>query len=393
MSASQEQNIESTTVDYPNEFKGFAVADPSKWNTPELISYQPKKLGEADVDIEIECNGICYSDLSVVKNKWMNDNHSMKCHTSKYGPKAQVVGHEIVGKIVKLGSNVKDLKLGQRVGVGAQCFACQKCDNCLNNNESYCLEYVGTYNGFYPDGYVSQGGYASHVRCSESMVFPIPDALDSKYVAPLLCGGLTVFSPIKRNVASVLAQGKTPNVGIIGIGGLGHMAIMIAKALGCTVTAFSRSYSKKEDAIKMGADNFIATGDDKTQWGQYKQTFDVLVNCASSTSALDLRTLLPTLKVNCNFVTVGLPSIDEYLKFFPFDFLPNGCGFAASKLGSKQEALEMLNLAVEKGFKPWVETLPISAAGVSEGLTRLDKGDVKYRFTLVGYNDFFGTGK
>lgn len=372
-------------VNYPKEFQGFAITDPKDWANPKLTSYEPKNFEAHDVDIEVECCGICASELFSLKNEWKHE--PLACLSSSYGPKSQVVGHEVVGKVVAVGSNVTLCNIGDRVGLGAQAFSCMKCSRCNSGNEQYCPQAVGTYCSRYADGYISQGGYASHVRAHEQFCFPIPDDIPSELVAPLQCGGLTVYSPIKRNIEGV----KDPKVAIIGIGGLGHMAIMISKALGAEVTAFSRGYSKKEDALKMGAHHFIATGEEGWESG-LNDTFDLILNCASSTTSLDLNKLLPCLKINRNFISVGLPHVDEDFKVKPFSFFSNGCCIGSSKLGSREEAIELMELATKHNFSPWVETIKVSEAGVSEGLTRLDQGDVRYRFTLTGFHEFFGTG-
>lgn len=388
----QPATMSSTTVNYPEEFKGFAISDPSEWSNPKLTSYVPKNFGDRDVDIEIECCGVCASELFTLKNEWSKS--ELACKSSSYGPKTQCVGHEIVGKVLKVGSKcTTGVKVGDRVGLGASASCCAECSRCEEDNEQYCKHQVGTYAGRYPDGYVSQGGYASHVRAHEKMVFPIPDGLESHLVAPLMCGGLTVYSPIKRSIEDTLAKGKTPHVGIIGIGGLGHMAIMIAKALGAEVTAFSRSYSKQEDATKMGAHKFIATGVEKDWSKNYFDYFDAIINCATSTVDTDVDAFLSTLKVNKKLISVGLPHVDEKLQVSPFTFLQNGVFLGASLLGSRKEAIELLQLAKDHKFAPWVETLDINEANVSQALTRLNAGDVRYRFTLVGFHEFFGTGK
>lgn len=376
----------TVSVDYPREFKGFAITDPKDWDQPKLTSYEPKKFGEHDIDIEVECCGICASELFSLKNEWSNA--PLACLSSSYGPKSQVVGHEVIGKVVKVGEKVTLAKLGQRVGLGAQASSCMQCGRCSSNNEQYCLKSVGTYCSRYPDGYVSQGGYASHVRAHEQFCFPIPDDVPSAFVAPLMCGGLTVYSPIKRNIEGV----EKPKVGIIGIGGLGHMAIMIAKALGAEVTAFSRSNKKKDDAIKMGAQYFVATGEEENWSSRLADNFHLVLNCASSTTSLDLNAFVSILKVNCQLVSVGLPEKGETFDLSPFTFIRNGCSMGVSKLGSRQEAIELLDLASKHSFQPWVETIDVSEDGVHEGLTRLDRGDVRYRFTLVGFNKFFDTG-
>ncbi|XBW37684.1 hypothetical protein QEN19_003266 [Hanseniaspora menglaensis] len=387
---------ESTTVNYPTEFKGFAVADPEKWENPELISFAPKKFNdETDsyVHIEVETNGICGSDLFVIKNEWSSE--PMKHLKGSYSPKGQIVGHEIVGKVKYASPSAeKDgFNVGDRVGVGAQSYACLDCYECKNNKQQYCAKSVGTYNGLYPDGYVSQGGYASHVSCSTSMCFKLKDIkMESKYISPFLCAGLTVFSPILRGIKQAQEENRQPKVAILGVGGLGHIAIMLAKAKGCEVTAISRGYSKKEDALKMGADDFIATSDKETDWSKFERKFDLILNCATSTTSFDFGKLLPSLNVYSNFVSVGLPEKDEILKIYPIQFLRNGCGISASLLGSKDEAYELLKLVDEHNIKPWIEEIPICTLGVHEGVSKLSKGDVKYRFVLTDYHKFFGTG-
>lgn len=385
--------MSSTTVNYPTEFKGFAISDPAKWDKPELVSFEPKKFTDEDVDIEIECNGICGSDLHTLKNEWSPDPKKMNCHSAKYGPKTQVVGHEIVGKVVKKGDKVKGLEIGQRVGVGASCYSCGECRNCKKGYENHCVNAILTYDSMYPDGYVSQGGYASHIRCSSSMVFPIPDGVESVYVGPLLCGGLTVYSPIKRHIEPVLAKGLVPEVGVVGIGGLGHMAIIIAKALGANVTAISRSYAKKEDAFKMGATDFIATGDENTDWAKRAQKYDLVINCAATNTSIDVNKLATLLSVGSSIVSVGVGAITENFTISPVVFIMGGCGFFGSAIGSKQDALDLLKLAAEKNINPWVETIPINKENVHSALTRMDKGDVKYRFTLNDYHKFFNIAK
>ena len=188
-------------MSYPERFQGFAINDPKDWATPKLTSFEPKAFGPHDVDIEVECCGICASELFALKNEW--GHAPLACLSSKYGPKTQVVGHEVVGKVVAVGPQVSLCNVGDRVGLGAQASACMQCSRCNSGNEQYCPNAISTYCKPYPDGYVSQGGYASHVRAHEQFCFPIPPEIPSELVAPLQCGGLTVFSPIKRNL-----QGK-----------------------------------------------------------------------------------------------------------------------------------------------------------------------------------------
>ncbi|CDK27409.1 unnamed protein product [Kuraishia capsulata CBS 1993] len=361
-------------VNYPEEFAGYAVHDVKEWNHPKYTAYKPKTLDDYDVDIEIECCGVCGSDLLTAQGGWGD----LKC--------AQVVGHEVIGHVVKTGPKASLYKLGDRVGLGAQAFACLDCPRCKAGNEQYCAHSVTTYDGVYPDGYVSQGGYASHVRAHEHLIFPIPDEIKSSEAGPLMCGGLTVFSPLKRNGCKPGAK-----VGILGLGGLGHMAVMFAKALGADVTVFSRTNDKKEQALKLGADAFVATG--KEGWeSELFDSFDILLNCAIGLSGLNLDAFLSILKVEARFVSVGLPSVDEKFNVSPHTFFSNGAHLSTSCLGSRAEALELLDLAVKHDIRPWVEEIPLTAEGVSEAMTRCWKGDVRYRFCLTDFHKAFGTG-
>ena len=186
------------------------------------------------------------------------------------------VGHEIIGRAVRVGPKVTTVKVGDRVGVGAQIFADLTCDLCKADQENYCPHRVDTYTGRYPDGTVTYGGYSSHVRAHEYFTFPIPDALDSANAAPMLCAGITVYSPLVR-----LDCGPGKTVGVIGIGGLGHFGILFAAALGAEVYALSHSPHKEKDALALGAKHFIDTS--KDGWNNdHKYKFDFLLNCSDA---------------------------------------------------------------------------------------------------------------
>lgn len=360
---------------YPEEFQGFAVTDPKKWATPHKAAYKPKPVSDFDIDIEIECCGICSSDLHTIQGNW-----------GKLDREDLVVGHEIIGKVVAVGPKVTKHKLGDRVGVGAQCHACLKCNRCHEHNESYCLkEYTSTYNSSYLDSdYISQGGYASHHRVHEHFAFNIPENIESVHAAPLLCGGLTVYSPLKR---AGTGPGKT--VGVVGIGGLGHMAIFLAKAMGARVVAFSRSSAKKAEALEIGADDFVATGESDDWEAGLIDTFDVVLNCASHLSGLTLDKYMRTLKVDKLFTIVGLPCIGDTYEYNPFSSIASGSGLKMSKLGSAQEMEELLALVSKHNLKPWVEEVKLNEKNLSEALVRLDKGDVRYRFVLTDIQKAF----
>lgn len=366
------------TAAVPETFKGFAVDTKENWNKPKLVSYKPKQIQPTDVVLKNICCGLCGTDIHCTQENW--------------GPMKRedtVVGHEIIGHVIAVGDKVSDIKVGDRVGIGAASNSCHECLRCSHDNEQYCPKGVSTYNSIdsFSDNYVTQGGYSSHSIADQQFVFPIPENLDSVLAAPLMCAGLTVYSPLVRNLRHV--KDKQPTVAIIGIGGLGHLALQFAKALGAEVYAFSRSSSKKQEAESFGALGFIATKEEKDWAQKYQDKFDLILNCASRVEGFDLDQYLSTLRVDGRFVSVGLPPASDKFEVSPFSFISNGGSFGSSLLGSKVEALEMLKLAADKGVKPAVEEIPISEKGCETALTRCDNGDVRYRFVFTKYDEAF----
>jgi alcohol dehydrogenase (NADP+) len=230
----------------------------------------------------------------------------------------------------------------------------------------------------------SQGGYSSHSRVHERFVFPIPDNIPSHEAGPMMCAGLTTYSPLVR---AGCVPGK--KVAILGIGGLGHFGILWAKALGAEVWALSHTPGKKAEALKLGADHFVSTGD--KDWAKpLAFTFNFILNCADMTNEFDLSTYMSTLAVNGEFHNVGLP--DKPLpQMMAQDFAPNGAKIAGSHIGSRPEALAMLKLASEKGLHPMIETMDISEAGCKKAVEKVNVNDVRYRITLTGFHKAFGT--
>ncbi|CCF57148.1 hypothetical protein KAFR_0C01550 [Kazachstania africana CBS 2517] len=354
-------------MSYPEKFQGIGVVDAKDWTHPKKVTYDPKPFDSHDVDIEIECCGVCGSDIHCAASHWSEVREDL------------VVGHEVIGRVVKVGPECNTgLKLGDRVGVGAQVFSCLECDRCKEDNEPYCQKFVTTYNQPYANGYISQGGYASHIRVHEHFVVPIPDEIPSELAAPLMCGGITVFSPLLRN-----GCGPNKKVGIVGIGGIGHMGVLFAKAMGAEVYAFSRSDSKKEDSLKLGADHYIATKDDEGWEEKYYNTLDLVVVCASSLTDIQLDKFVKVMRIGGTIISITAPDKTEKLTLSPLGLL--GVKIGNSGLGSIVEIKTMLDLVVKKNVKIWVETVPISERGVNEVFERMVKGDVKYRFTLVDY--------
>ncbi|KAG8892113.1 NADP-dependent alcohol dehydrogenase [Tulasnella sp. 403] len=334
-------------------FKGYAVTDPKNWTKFEVIEYQPKNWEETDVELSITHCGVCGSDIHTINPEgWKKKTYPI------------VPGHEIVGTVTRVGSQVTEFKVGDRVGVGAQISSCLSCRACKSDNENYCPDFVDTYNDKYPDGVVTQGGYSTAIRANQQYVFPIPDGLESKYAASMLCGGLTVYSPLKRN-----GCGPGKKVGIVGVGGLGHYAVMFAKAMGAEVYAFTHSKHKVDDIKKLGADHVVITGEEHRKgWDKpLSRTLDLIVSTRDTSHDFPLKQYLNLLWVGCSFISVGLPD-DPLPEITVNDMLNNGAKLGSSHIGSKVEAIEMLQLATEKDIKPWYvpESNPHSNLGADD---------------------------
>ena len=285
--------IPSTMASQDYKFEGWLGKGPeSAQGKMEWGAFpKPKPFEETDVDIEITHCGICGSDLHTLRSGW--------------GPTPYpcCVGHEIVGKAVRVGKKVeKGIKVGDRVGVGAQNSSCLKpdCEECSAGLENHCQHAVNTFADQYPDGSYSYGGYADYHRCPSHFVMKIPDGIPSEDAAPMLCGGVTLYSPLKNN-----GCGPGKKVGIIGVGGLGHFGVIFAKALGADkVVGISRKAEKKDDVLKMGADEYIATDDDP-DWAQHHaRSLDLIISTVSSPK-MPLMDYLQLLRVKGTFIQVS----------------------------------------------------------------------------------------
>ena len=340
------------------------------------------------MDIVNECCGVCGSDVHTITGGWGDLSTKPLC-----------VGHEIIGKVVSVGKKVTTCKVGDRVGVGAQVQACMQCKQCKTDNENYCPHQVDTYNAPYnlDEGHsdqpmkdsegnqiFSQGGFSSHSRVHEYFVFPVPENIPSHEAAPMMCAGLTTYGPLVR-----AGTGPGKHVAILGIGGLGHFGLLWAKALGAEVTALSHTPSKKDEALKLGADHFVCTND--KDWAKpLAFTYDFILNAADMTNEFDMQAYMSTLAVNGEFHNVGLP--DKPLpELKAFDFAPNGSKIAGSHIGSRKECLAMLKLASDKGLHPMIETIDISEEGCKKAVEKVKDNDVRYRVTLTGFHKAFGT--
>lgn len=280
-----------------------------------------------------------------------------------------------MGVAVKVGSNVKHLKEGDKCGVGAQSGSCMKCEECLAGKESYCSGgMTGTYNGKYADGSKSYGGYSDYGRYPAHFVVKIPDGLSMAEAAPMLCGGITVFSPLKQNGA-----GPGKKVGIVGIGGLGHFGLLFAKALGCeSVVAISRSSAKKADAAKLGATHFIATSEDPKWNKNNSRTLDLIVSTVSNAD-MPLEGYFSLLRTGGTFIQVGAPD-DKFPGFSAFPMIMKGIKMGGSSIGSPAEIREMLDFAVEKKIKSWIEVRDLKEA--NQAVIDMEAGKARFRYVL-----------
>lgn len=359
--------------------------------------YTPKEWEETDVDIEISHCGVCGSDMHVLRKfsflpsfPHINQQPTLTIISfskigSGWGPTSYpiVVGHEIVGKAIRVGSAVSQssgasaIRVGDRVGVGAQAGSCLRpdCAQCTNSEEQFCKNnFVMTYNGTWPSGATAQGGYAKYWRGAGHFVFRIPEEIPSEEAAPMLCGGVTVYSPLKQN-----GVGPGKRVGVIGIGGLGHMAIMFAKALGAErVVAISRNDGKKSDALQMGADELIATDTDE-EWSQKSaNSLDVII-CTVSSPKMPFGEYLNLLDVGGTFVQVGAPD-DVLPPFVAMALIMKKVKIVGSLIGSPAEIREMFEVAARQKVKPWVQKRAMKDA--NQVILDFEAGMPRYRYVL-----------
>lgn len=339
--------------------KAYAVLDAK---TPlEPFSFDRRDLRADDVHLQILFCGVCHSDIHQARNEWGGG--------SIY---PMVPGHEIVGKVVSVGPNVKKFKAGDTVGVGVMIDSCCSCKNCSNDQEQYCDEgMTGTYNTKERDGVtVAQGGYSTQIVVKERFVVSISDKLDLAGAAPLLCAGITTYSPLR--FAGVKPGQK---VGVIGLGGLGHMGVKFAVAFGAEVTVISTSPSKEADAKRLGAHNFLLSTD-KAAVQKYSSYFDVILDTVSANH--DYTESLNMLDLEGKLLIVGLPSKEPSLS--PFSLITKRRSIIGSMIGGMKETQEMLDFCAEKNIVSDVEVIPMDY--INTAYERVIKSDVKYRFVI-----------
>nr|QVG74688.1 hyoscyamine dehydrogenase [Atropa belladonna]7CGU_A Chain A, Alcohol dehydrogenase [Atropa belladonna] len=338
---------------------GWAAMDSSGVLSP--FTFSRRATGEEDVRLKVLYCGICHSDLGCIKNEWGWCSYPL------------VPGHEIVGIATEVGSKVTKFKVGDRVGVGCMVGSCGTCQNCTQNQESYCPEVIMTCASAYPDGTPTYGGFSNQMVANEKFVIRIPNSLPLDAAAPLLCAGSTVYSAMK--FYGLCSQGL--HLGVVGLGGLGHVAVKFAKAFGMKVTVISTSLGKKEEAInQLGADSFLINTDTEQMQG----AMEVMDGIIDTVSALHpIEPLLGLLKSHQGkLIIVGLPNKQPELPVFS---LINGRKMiGGSAVGGVKETQEMIDFAAEHNITADIEIVPMDY--VNTAMERLEKGDVKFRFVI-----------
>jgi uncharacterized zinc-type alcohol dehydrogenase-like protein len=326
----------------------------------EPFSFDRREPRAHDVVIDIAYCGVCHSDIHTARNEWGGTMYPV------------VPGHEIVGRVVQTGSEVERFAVGDLAGVGCFVDSCGECDSCRDGEEQFCERHlVMTYNSFEHDGKTpTYGGYSSRIVVDENYLLTIPDNLPLEGVAPLLCAGITTYSPLRRfNV------GPGQRVGVVGLGGLGHIAVKLASAMGAHVTVLSTSRSKEEDARRLGADDFVVTKEPKNL-APLAATFDFIIDTVSAPH--DLNMYLRLLKRHSVMVLVGAPP--EPAAVAAFSLIMNGRMLAGSNIGGIRETQEMLDYCAQHGITSDVEVIPIQE--IERAYDRTVKGDVRYRFVI-----------
>ncbi|XP_058105128.1 probable cinnamyl alcohol dehydrogenase 1 [Magnolia sinica] len=337
---------------------GWAARDASGILSP--YKFSRRVLGCDDVSLKITHCGVCYADVI-----WTRNQHG----DSKY---PLVPGHEIVGIVKEVGSNVNRFKIGDHVGVGTYVNSCRECEYCNDSLETYCTKFpTFTFNALDVDGTITKGGYSSHIVIHERYCYVIPDSYPLASAAPLLCAGITVYSPMMRHKMN--QPGKS--LGVIGLGGLGHMAVKFGKAFGLNVTVFSTSESKKEEALKLlGADKFVISSDQQQMEGAVK-SLNFIIDTASGDHPLDQ--YMPLLKTGGILALVGFPS---EIRLSPANLNLGMKTISGSITGGTKETQEMIDFCAAHKIYPEIEVIGIQY--INEALQRLINKDVKYRFVI-----------
>ncbi|MBP1858948.1 NAD(P)-dependent alcohol dehydrogenase [Rhizobium herbae] len=337
--------------------RGYAATDASKPLEP--FTFERREPNDDDIVIDIKFSGICHSDIHQARNEWGNSSFPM------------VPGHEIAGIVTAVGAKVTKFKVGDRAGVGCFVNSCTHCATRDLDLEHYMPGLIATYNGFEADGVTpTYGGYSDHVVVKEGYALSIPESLPLDAAAPLLCAGITLYSPLMHWKA-----GPGKKVAIVGMGGLGHMGVKIGSALGAEITVLSQSLSKQEDGLKLGASHYYATKDPET-FTKLAGTFDLIISTVGAD--MDLAPYLNLLKLDGTMVLVGVPEVPASIH--AFSLIGGRRSLAGSMIGSIKETQEMLDFCGKHNIVSEIELIRMDQ--VNEAYERVIKSDVRYRFVI-----------
>ncbi|WP_274648574.1 NAD(P)-dependent alcohol dehydrogenase [Paenibacillus humicola] len=341
--------------------KAKSLQIPSAGAVIERTVIERRELREHDVLIDIKYSGICHSDIHQGEGDWGDGIFPM------------VPGHEIVGLVAAVGPGVTTFSAGDRVGVGCFVDSCGECEYCLAGEEQYCKKgVVSTYNAMDYDGNPTYGGYSQNIVVTERFVVRVPDKLNLDVAAPLLCAGITTYSPLRHWHA-----GPGKKVAVVGMGGLGHLGVQFAHALGAEVTVLSTSLSKQEEAFKLGADHYYATRDPET-FTKLAGSFDLILNTVSAN--LDMDAYLSLLRIDGTIVNVGAPAKPD--TYSAFSLIMARRSLAGSLVGGIRETQEMLDFCAEHGIAPLIEVIGADPEEVQHAWKRVKQSDVRYRFVI-----------
>ncbi|KAL0463436.1 UNVERIFIED_CONTAM: 8-hydroxygeraniol dehydrogenase [Sesamum latifolium] len=349
----------ATSLETEHAVKAFAWAANDTSGIFAPLKFSRRATGEHDVQFRVLYCGICHSDLHLAKNDWGFTIYPL------------IPGHEIVGEVTEIGSKVTKVKVGDKVGVGCLVGSCRQCDECAKNQESYCPKQIISINSRYYDGTVTYGGFSNIMVTDEYFIIRWPDNLPLDSGAPLLCGGITTYSPLRQ----FGLDKPGVNVGVVGLGGIGHLTVKFAKSFGSKVTVISTSTNKKKEAIEtFGADEFLVSHDQE-QMQAAVGTLDGIIDTVSANHSL--LPLINLLKPHGKLILVGAPT---QLEVPVFPLLLGGKSIVGTASGGVKETQDMLEFAAEHQILPEVEVIPIDY--VNTAMERLEKGDVKYRFVI-----------
>ncbi|XP_021301190.1 probable mannitol dehydrogenase [Herrania umbratica] len=350
--------LKNPEEEHPKKAFGWAARVQSEVLSP--FKFSRRATGEKDVAVKVLYCGICHSDVHMINNDWGLSYYPL------------VPGHEIVGEVNEVGSKVEKFRVGDKIGVGFIVGSCRSCENCANNLENYCPNYILTYSSKDYDGTITYGGYSDILVVNEHFVVHIPEKLPLDAAAPLLCAGITVYSPLRYFELDKPGL----HLGVVGLGGLGHTAVKFAKVMGVKVTVISTSPHKKKEAMEnLGANSFLVSYE-QDQLEAAMGTMDGIIDTVSAPHSL--LPLIGLLKSHAKLILVGLP--DKPLELPVFPLILGRKAVAASCIEGMQETQEMINFAAQHDLKPDIEVIPVDY--VNTAMERLAKGDVKYRFVI-----------